>query len=236
MKNLKLFNLTLLIFLIVSCGGGSESGGGEREGEAPTPSIPASGISAYSEVNKEYKMGKDFTKIDNPLLVKQDGIVEVMEVFWYGCGACYSFDGPVNGWKKTLSNDIEFSKLPITWAAIHQRHAALYYTIEALGLSESAHAAVFVAIHKEKNFLDSDIAVIKFLKGFGVAPETSEAYLKSFAVKQKVSRGIKIAKQLKLSSTPMLIVDGSYVISPKRSYEEMFKVAEYVVEMQRSRS
>ena len=72
MKNLKLFNLTLLIFLIVSCGGGSESGGGEGEGEAPTPSIPASGISAYSEVNKEYKMGKDFTKIDNPLLVKHE--------------------------------------------------------------------------------------------------------------------------------------------------------------------
>jgi len=95
---------------------------------------------------------------------------------------------------------------------------------------------VFVAIHKEKNFLNSDKSIVKFLKGFGVAPETSEAYLKSFAVKQKVSRGIKIAKQLKLSSTPMLIIDGTYIITQKRSFEEMFKVAEYVVEMQRSRS
>ena len=209
MKNLKLFNLTLLAISIFSFSG---------------------------VANAEYKMGKDYTRIDNPLPVKQDGVVEVMEVFWYGCGACYTFDGPVNGWKKTLPNDVDFSKLPITWAAIHQRHAALYYTIEALNLSESTHSAVFVAIHKEKNFLNSDKSIIKFLKGFGVAPETSEAYLKSFAVKQKVSRGIKIAKQLKLSSTPMLIIDGTYIITQKRSFEEMFKVAEYVVEMQRSRS
>ena len=209
MKNFKLFNITLLLLSIFSF----------------------SGIA-----NAEYKMGRDYTRIDNPLPVKQDGIVEVMEVFWYGCGACYTFDGPVNGWKKTLAYDVKFSKLPITWQAIHQRHAALYYTIEALDLPESAHSAVFVSIHKEKNFLNSDKAIIKFLKGFGVAPETSEAYLKSFAVKQKVSRGVKIAKQLRLSSTPMLIIDGSYIISPKRSYEEMFKVAEYVVEMQRSRS
>jgi hypothetical protein len=34
----------------------------------------------------------------------------------------------------------------------------------------------------------------------------------------------------------MLIIDGTYIISSKRSFEEMFKVAEYVVEMQRSRS
>ena len=75
-----------------------------------------------------------------------------------------------------------------------------------------------------------------FLKGFGVAPETASAYLNSFAVKQKVSRGIKISKQLQLGSTPLLIVDGTYIIQPKRSYEEMFKVAEYVIELQKTKS
>ena len=32
----------------------------------------------------EYKLGRDYSKISNPLTVKQDGIVDVMEVFWYG--------------------------------------------------------------------------------------------------------------------------------------------------------
>jgi thiol:disulfide interchange protein DsbA len=184
----------------------------------------------------EYKLGRDYSKISNPLTVKQDGIVDVMEVFWYGCGACYSIEGPVNGWKKTLPDHVNFTKFPVTWGPIHQTHAALYHTIEALDLTQKAHSAVFVSIHKEKNFLRNEKAITDFLKGFGVAPETSSAYLNSFAVKQKVSRGIKISKQLQLGSTPMLIVDGTYIIQPKRTYEEMFKVAEYVIELQKTNS
>ena len=184
----------------------------------------------------EYKLGRDYSKISKPLTVKQDGIVDVMEVFWYGCGACYSIEGPVNGWKKTLPDHVNFTKFPVTWGPIHQTHAALYHTIEALDLTQKAHSAVFVSIHKEKNFLRNEKAITDFLKGFGVAPETASAYLNSFAVKQKVSRGIKISKQLQLGSTPMLIVDGTYIIQPKRTYEEMFKVAEYVIELQKTNS
>ena len=32
----------------------------------------------------EYKLGRDYSKISNPLTVKQDGIVDVMEVFGMG--------------------------------------------------------------------------------------------------------------------------------------------------------
>jgi len=184
----------------------------------------------------EYKLGRDYLKINNPLTVKQDGVVDVMEVFWYGCGACYSIEGPVNGWKKTLPDHVNFTKFPVTWGPIHQTHAALYHTIEALDLNQKAHAAVFVKIHKERNLLGDEEEIIKFLKGFGVAPETSSAYLNSFAVKQKVSRGIKISRQLQLSQTPMLIVDGTYIINSKRTFEEMFKVAEYVIELQKTKS
>ena len=42
--------------------------------------------------------------------------------------------------------------MPITWGAIHQLHASLYYTIEALKLDPSTHSAVFVTIHKEGKF------------------------------------------------------------------------------------
>ena len=36
-------------------------------------------------INAEYKLGKDYRLVDNPLPVKKDGIVEVTESFWYGC-------------------------------------------------------------------------------------------------------------------------------------------------------
>lgn len=187
-------------------------------------------------VSAEYKLGKDYRLIDNPLPVKKDGIVEVTESFWYGCAHCYSFEPSINAWKNKQSEDTKLIKMPITWGPIHQLHAALFYTIEALKLDPTTHSAVFVTIHKEGNFLQNPKAIQKFLAGFGVAPEVTAQYLESFTVKQKVNRGIKYAKQLKITSVPMLVVDGTYVIESKGSFAQMLKVADHVIELQRPNS
>ena len=187
-------------------------------------------------INAEYKLGTDYRIVDNPMPVKKDGIVEVTETFWYGCGACYSFEPSINSWKSKLSEDTKFTKMPITWGGIHQLHAALYYTIEALKLDSSAHSAVFVTIHKEGNFLQNPKAIQEFLAKFGVAPEVTAQYLNSFSVKQKVNRGMKYSRELKIDAVPMMVVDGTYIIESKRSYSDMLKVVDYVVELQRPNS
>jgi len=186
--------------------------------------------------NAEYRLGVDYRIVDNPLPVKRDGIVEVTETFWYGCGGCYQFDPAVNAWSSKQGIDVKFSKVPVTWGSVHQLHASLYYTIEALRLDPSVHAAVFVTIHKEGNFLSSPKAIQNFLRGFGVAPELSEQYLNSFTVKQQVNRAMKHGRQLRVSSTPVMIVDGKYMIEPKGSYEKILKVVDHVIELQRPNS
>ena len=90
--------------------------------------------------------------------------------------------------------------------------------------------------HKEGNFLQNPKAIEDFLKKFGVAPEVSKQYMNSFTVKQMVNRGIKHSRQLKVSSVPMMIVDGKYIIEAKGSYENILKVVDYVVELQRPNS
>ena len=184
----------------------------------------------------EYRLGVDYRLVDNPLPVKRDGIVEVSETFWYGCNACYQFDPVINSWASRQESDVRLTKMPVTWGGIHQLHASLYYTIEALKLDPSTHAAVFVTIHKEGNFLQNPKAIEDFLKKFGVAPEVSKQYMNSFTVKQMVNRGIKHSRQLKVSSVPMMIVDGKYIIEAKGSYENILKVVDYVVELQRPTS
>ena len=159
----------------------------------------------------EYRLGVDYRLVDNPLPVKRDGIVEVSETFWYGCNACYQFDPVINSWASRQESDVRLTKMPVTWGGIHQLHASLYYTIEALKLDPSTHAAVFVTIHKEGNFLQNPKAIEDFLKKFGVAPEVSKQYMNSFTVKQMINRGIKHSRQLKVSSVPMMIVDGKYI-------------------------
>ena len=187
-------------------------------------------------INAEYKLGADYRMVNNPLPVKRDGFVEVTESFWYGCAHCYSFEPFVNSWKSKLNDDVKFTKMPITWGGIHQLHASLYYTIESLKLDPSTHSAVFVTIHKEGNFLQNPKAIEEFLGKFGVAPEVTKQYLNSFGVKQKVNMGIKYARELKISSVPMMIVDGTYVIESKRSMAEMLKVVDHVIELQKPNS
>ena len=79
-------------------------------------------------------------------------------------------------------------------------------------------------------------AIQEFLEKFGVAPEVSIKYLNSFTVKQQVSRASKQARQLRVSSTPMMIVDGKYIIESRGSYEKIMKVVDHVVELQRPNS
>jgi thiol:disulfide interchange protein DsbA len=165
-------------------------------------------------VSAEYKLGKDYRLVDNPLPVKRDGIVEVTESFWYGCTHCYSFEPSINSWEARQEDDTILIKMPITWGPIHQLHAALYFTIEALKLDQATH----------------------FLSKFGIAPEVTAQYLESFTVKQKVNRSIKYARQLKISSVPMIVVDGTYIIESKGSLADMLKVVDHVVELQRPNS
>ena len=184
-------------------------------------------------LSAEYKLGVDYRIVENPLPVKKDGVVEVSETFWYGCNACYQFNPAVDRWSERQGSDVVFTKIPVTWGQIHQLHASLYYTIEALNLDPSTHSAVFVTIHKEGNFLQSQKAIQSILSKFGVAPEVSAQYLNSFTVKQRVNRSIKHSRQLKVSSVPMMIVDGKYIIESKCSYENILKVVDYVVELQK---
>ena len=187
-------------------------------------------------LSAEYKLGVDYRIVENPLPVKKDGVVEVSETFWYGCNACYQFNPAVDKWSERQGSDVVFTKIPVTWGQIHQLHASLYYTIEALNLDPSTHSAVFVTIHKEGNFLQSQKAIQSFLSKFGVAPEVSAQYLNSFTVKQRVNRSIKHSRQLKVSSVPMMIVDGKYIIESKGSYENILKVVDYVVALQKPNS
>tara|TARA_X000000368_G_scaffold153709_1_gene121140 strand:- start:118 stop:741 length:624 start_codon:yes stop_codon:yes gene_type:complete len=187
-------------------------------------------------VSADFRPGLDYRIVDNPLPVKKDGIVEVTESFWYGCGGCYSFEPAINDWASKQGADVKFTKMPVPWSDIHRLHASLYYTIDALKLDSSTHSAVFVTIHKEGNFLQTTKRIQDFLKNFGVAPEITEQYLNSFTIKQKINRDAKHAKQLKIDATPMLVVDGKYIIETKRSYKEMLDILDYVIELQRPNS
>jgi len=123
--------------------------------------------------------------------------------------------------------------MPVTWHETARNQAALFYTIEALGLGSNVQSSVFLQIHKERKMLRSPKQIADFLSKFGVEKNKAKQYLDSFTIKQRVERANKTIRQLQVQSTPTVIVDGKYIISPKRSFEEFFEVLDYVIELQK---
>ena len=98
-------------------------------------------------------LGRDYSLLENPLPTKLDGKVEVLEIFWYGCGHCYAMESKIKAWHETTPEYISFKKMPVTWGPVHRLHAAMFYTIESIGSEQDLHAAVFSTMHNERNIL-----------------------------------------------------------------------------------
>ena len=128
---------------------------------------------------------------------------------------------------------LNFQKCLLHGIETARNQAALFYTIEALGLGSDVQSSVFLQIHKERKMLRSPRQIQDFLKKFGVDKEKTTQYINSFSIKQRVERANKTIRQLQVQSTPTVIVDGKYIISPKRSFEEFFEVLDYVIELQK---
>ena len=55
------------------------------------------GLSAHAE---PIEAGKQYVELNNPVAVSKPGKIEVVELFWYGCGHCYKFEDTINPWIK----------------------------------------------------------------------------------------------------------------------------------------
>lgn len=182
-----------------------------------------------------YEAGKDYLVLDKPIKVAADDKIEVMEVFWYGCGHCYSFEPYVLKWKKTMADDVSFMRTPAVWRKQMQTHASLYYIAEQLDLPTEVHNDLFVLLTKEHSLVDMDRFALLFSK-YGVAEEEFTKLYNSFAIKAKVKQGEnRCKKNYKTSGTPEVVVNGKYRLTMKMAGgpERLFKIVNYLIEQER---
>jgi thiol:disulfide interchange protein DsbA len=146
------------------------------------------------------------------------GKVEVVEVFWYGCSHCYALDPFIESWRKTKPAYIEFKRVPVTWQAVHQSHAKLFYTLEALGKEEALHSAVFAEMHDNKNFMymqgdDKETlnAQVTFAKAHGISEKDFTNAYNSFTVQTDMAKADDLVHRYHVDGVPLLVINGKYV-------------------------
>lgn len=205
------------IATLVFAGWSAQAADGHGHAEAP-----------LGDMSKHYKV------LQNPQAVPADGRVHIEEMFWYGCGHCFSLEQYVNKWKATKADNVEFSRIPAMFGKTWVIHAQLYYVSEVLGLTEKTHDAVFNAIHLNKQKLTRKSEQQAFFADFGVSEEDFNKAYNSFTVKSRMKQGDKRVRAYKVSGVPAVVVNGKYMVDAGTAggQHNMFKVVDYLIQQE----
>jgi thiol:disulfide interchange protein DsbA len=155
------------------------------------------------------------------------GKVEVVEVFWYACGHCYTLEPSLESWARKGKPDyVEFVRVPAVWNDIVKLHARAFYTAEALGKLDVLHPEIFREINVRGNRLDTPAKLEAFFVSKGVAKADFQKAFNSFAVEQKLLKAADINRRYRISSTPTVVVGGRYVtdVAMAGSDQRLFEV------------
>jgi thiol:disulfide interchange protein DsbA len=258
--------LATLTLLFAACGGSTEPEQGVTEPtpqEAATPTISTKKPVAVIEESVDEKTSADvgekivLAQTETPVapatqkflvdthyvkLTTAQGtssapdVIEVAEVFWYGCPHCFTFDPIVNNWAENLPDDVNFIRIPVMWNPTNAIHARIFYTLEALGRLDDVHAAVFNELHVNKKTLTNEDEILEFISEQGISADDWNKTFRSFAVESKLKRAANLTKRYRIQSVPLLVINGKYLTSGKgiKNFNDMLAVADELIAMEQS--
>lgn len=176
-----------------------------------------------------------YTELNPPLPVESKGKIEVVEFFWYGCIHCYNLEPHLETWLKKLPPDVEFRRVPAVFNDRWARDAAIFYTLESMGLLDKLHKPLFDAIHKDRLRTDNPAALAEWLEKHKVDAKKFDDTLRSFGVQSKTRRATQLTVAYKIDGTPAMAVNGRYTVSADqgKSQQGMIAAVNSLVEMAR---
>ncbi len=187
-------------------------------------------FAAAPAIAADFVAGKDYEVIDQQETDSGDK-VEVLEFFWYGCPHCNNFEPFVQKWRKTLSDNVAFKRVPAVFRPSWKVQARAYYALQALSKLEELHPKIFDAIHKERKRLDSMNKMADFVAAQGVDKEAFIKQYQSFSIDGKVRKANKLVKNYKITGVPTVAVNGKYKVDGRMagSYDRMIKIMDYLI-------
>jgi thiol:disulfide interchange protein DsbA len=136
----------------------------------------------------------------------------------------------IEEWKQKLPAHAVLVKTPISlgyreWGQL----VRTYYALEALGELERLEGAVFDAIHKERQPLFTEDRIVQWVASQGVDAQKFRAAFNSSEVSMNASRAEQLARNYRVNQTPLLAVDGKYIVRG-RTHAESLAIASQLIE------
>lgn len=157
-----------------------------------------------ADTSAEYVEGRDYRQLEQAI----PGAPAVIELFYYGCRACYYLTDELNDWSR--SSDIVLSLVPAHGEDQLVDGARLFHTIAVLGRLD-LHREVYV-LFQEPSELQGEDRINAFLDENGIAREDFWSAWGSDAVNQRLAGSYQLTELSGAQSTPAFIVQGKYVV------------------------
>ncbi len=179
--------------------------------------------------------GQQFIKLAQPLPKSPGGKIEVVEFFWYGCPHCNAFEPFFDAWQKKQPPDVLVRRVPVAFSAMHETHARIFYTLEAMGLIETMHRKVFAAIQVEHKRLDKEADIVAFATSQGIDGAKFGEMFKSFSVQTKTRQGKQLSEGYRIDGVPTLGIQGRWYTSGQLAggHQQALQVADYLIQLSR---
>jgi thiol:disulfide interchange protein DsbA len=181
----------------------------------------------------DFVEGKDYARLAQEQPAAGKGKVQVVELFWYGCPHCFSFDPHIAKWQETKPDYVEFVQMPAIFSNKRWKlHAAAFYTAEVLGVLDKIHEPLFKAIHEQHKKLANESELADFFEQYGVSKDEFNKTINSFAVEAKVRRAADMTRRYGITGVPVIIVNGKYRVDGPmaKSYENMIRIVNALVQ------
>ncbi len=190
----------------------------------------ATACTAQSGAPAPYTEGSEYVTLPAPYQrYSDDGKVEVVEVFSYGCIHCAQFAPAADKLSKQLPAGVAFKILPAPFSAEWLPYARAFYAAKQLGVLDRTHLKLFEAKFAQHYPINSMDELADFYAREGVdraefmriatSPETTAKLKSDFALVQK----------WQVDGTPTIVVNGKYRVATVHSFDEMVAVTQWLV-------
>jgi thiol:disulfide interchange protein DsbA len=158
--------------------------------------------------------GTNYVRLGQPVAVAQNGKIEVIEFFWYGCPHCNAFEPALDAWQKALPADVAFRRVPVLFSQEpFSAHQKIFFALDSLGLLNAMHRKVFYAIHNDRMRLSKPEEIEAFMVKNGVdGAKWHDAY-NSFSVQTKSAQAGQLSQAYKIDAVPAMGVHGRYYVN-----------------------
>lgn len=160
---------------------------------------------------KDFKEGREYTKISSPLYGKDDGRVEVLSFYWYNCGACFYLEPKIAAWAAKLPpKKVRFIKVPFGYSGPSLFHAKLALALDKMGLGDWAHLKMFELMQTQRLPIYSSENLPQVAKSLIIDEKQLIEAFNSPEVAAQLSKTSNFILAADITGVPSMLINGKY--------------------------